>query len=84
MMALPFLNKKTKSEEKYLGLLLKEQDGVLMILAKEEGRLVLQEKINFSYSNGWENLTDDVDENLSLLTLGKEKISSLLSLSTLI
>jgi len=77
-MALPFLNKKTKSEEKYLGLLLKEQDGVLMILAKEEGRLVLQEKINFSYSNGWENLTDDVDENLSLLTLGKEKISKLI------
>jgi hypothetical protein len=78
MITLPFLNKKTKSEEKYLGLLLKEQDGVLMILAKEEGRLVLQEKINFSYSNGWENLTDDVDENLSLLTLGKEKILKLI------
>jgi len=77
-MALPFLNKKTKSEEKYLGLLLKEQDGVLMILAKEGGRLVLQEKINFSYSNGWENLTYDVDEKLSLLTLGKEKISKLI------
>jgi len=78
MIALPFLNKKTKSEEKYVGLLLKEQDGVLMILVKEKERLVIKEKINFSYSNGWENLTNDVDENLNLLTSGKERISKLI------
>jgi len=78
MIALPFLNKKTKNQEKYLGLLLKEQDGILMILSKEKGGLVLQEKINFSYSNGWENLTEDVDENLSFFDLGEEEITQLI------
>lgn len=35
-----------------------------MIFLKENGRLELVDKEKFNYANGWENLTDDVDEAL--------------------
>jgi len=78
MINFSFFNKKTKEEEKYLGLLLKEQTGVLMILSKVNGKFVLQQKVNFSYSNGWENLTEDVNDNLGSLNLKNEKIEKLI------
>jgi len=77
MINLSFFNKKIKKQN-YLGLLLKEQEGILMVLSKRQGQLFVKDKINFSYSNGFENLTEDVDENLTLLNLEKEEINQLI------
>ena len=78
MINFPFFNKKEKNKEKYIGLLLKEQKGVLMVLSEEGGKFVIQQKVNFSYSNGWENLTEDVNENLSILNLEGNKVEKLI------
>jgi len=79
MINFPFFNKKINNNEKYLGLILKEQSGILMILSKKGENFIVQERINFSYSNGWENLTEDINENLSLLNLdNKDDIDQLI------
>lgn len=56
------MNKKNSGN--YFGLLLKEDQGIAMIIRKNSnlGELVEYEK--FSYTNGWENLIQDVDEVL--------------------
>ena len=62
-MNIPFFsNKKTK--EFYLGIFFKENQGVVMIFLRENDRLELLDKEKFSYTNGWESLTNDVDEAL--------------------
>lgn len=62
-MKLPFFNNKTYKEY-YLGIFLKENKGVVMIFLKENGQLELLDREKFLFSNGWENLTNDVDEAL--------------------
>ncbi len=62
-MKIPFFSKK-EQKEFYLGIFLKEDQGVLMTFLKESGRLELVDREKFPYTNGWENLTDDVDEAL--------------------
>ncbi|MBI5123146.1 hypothetical protein HZA75_04790 [Candidatus Roizmanbacteria bacterium] len=62
-MHFPFFSKK-EQKEFYLGIFLKEDQGVLMTFLKENGRLELVDREKFTYTNGWENLTDDVDEAL--------------------
>lgn len=62
-MNLPFfLNKKNK--EYYLGIFLKETQGIVMIFLKENDHLELVDREKFNYTNSWENLTNDVDEAL--------------------
>jgi len=62
-MKIPFFSKK-EQKEFYLGIFLKEDQGVLMTFLKESGRLELVDREKFTYTNSWENLTDDVDEAL--------------------
>ncbi|MEK7633351.1 MAG: hypothetical protein AAB437_00715 [Patescibacteria group bacterium] len=62
-MNIPFFSKKNKKEY-YLGIFLKEEQGILMIFSKETFGLELIDREKFTYTNGWENLTDDVDEAL--------------------
>lgn len=63
-MKIPFFSKK-EQKEFYLGIFLKEDQGVLMIFLKtNDGGLELVDREKFSYTNGWENLIDDVDETL--------------------
>src|SRR3989338_6624538 len=62
-MKIPFFSKK-EQKEFYLGIFLKEDQGVLMIFLKESDRLELVDREKFTYTNGWENLTDDIDEAL--------------------
>jgi len=59
-----FLKTKKKSQENYLGLFLKEEQGILMVIESVNGEMIIREKENFSYSNGWENLSEDIDEVL--------------------
>ncbi len=63
-MPLPFFTKKTLTEDLYLGLFLKEEEGIAMVLRAKNGKMVIEEKEKFVYSNGWDNLTEDVDEVL--------------------
>ncbi|MEK9169462.1 MAG: hypothetical protein AAB788_01840 [Patescibacteria group bacterium] len=62
-MNIPFFSNK-KQKEFYLGIFLKESQGIVMIFLKENGRLELVDREKFIYTNGWENLTNDVDEAL--------------------
>ncbi|MEK7109913.1 MAG: hypothetical protein AAB876_01710 [Patescibacteria group bacterium] len=62
-MNIPFFSNK-KQKEFYLGIFLKESQGIVMIFLRENDRLELVDREKFSYTNGWENLTNDVDEAL--------------------
>lgn len=55
---------KNKKKKNYCGLFLKEEEGVVCLLeSTNDGiHIVAQEK--FVYSDGWEHLTEDVDEVL--------------------
>ncbi|MEK7096875.1 MAG: hypothetical protein AAB859_01000 [Patescibacteria group bacterium] len=62
-MKIPFFSSK-KQKEYYLGIFLKENQGIVMIFLNENGQLELVDREKFNYTNGWENLTNDVDEAL--------------------
>lgn len=62
-MKLPFFSNKV-SKEFYLGIFLKEDQGIAMVFLMENGRLELVDREKFAYTNGWEDLTNDVDEAL--------------------
>lgn len=63
-MKFPFFNKVKNKQETFLGLFLKEEEGIAMLMTKDEEQIHIKEKTKFKYTNGWENLTDDVDEVL--------------------
>jgi hypothetical protein len=63
-MKLPFFLNQSAKKDVYLGLFLKEEEGIALVMINEQGRLVIKEKENFKYTNGWENLVEDVDEAL--------------------
>lgn len=63
-MIFDFLSKSNNKSKNYLGLLLREEDGVAMIMTVKDGHLQIVEKERFNYSNGWENLVEDLDEVL--------------------
>ncbi len=63
-MKLPFLSRLIEQDEVYLGLFLKEEEGTVLVMIKKQGQIVVREKESFTYTNGWENLADDVDEIL--------------------
>lgn len=48
----------------YLGLLLKEDQGIVLVMKQEVNGLICIDKEGFRYSNGWENLVGDIDETL--------------------
>lgn len=60
-----FFSKEQKQGEKiYLGLFLKQESGVCLLLQVGKDNIKILKKEKFIYSNGWENLTEDVDEVL--------------------
>lgn len=62
-MKIPFFSKKA-DKEFFLGIFLKENQGIVMVFLKESSQLELVDREKFSYTNSWENLTNDVDEAL--------------------
>jgi len=62
-MNLPFFSK-NKSPDNYFGLLLKEDQGIALIIEKKSGLANIVDFEKFSYSSGWEHMTEDVDEVL--------------------
>lgn len=57
-------NNNVDKNSHYLGLFLKETEGVGLIMVKKANRLELINWHRFKYSDGWENLSQDVDELL--------------------
>lgn len=66
-MQFPFFSKNKSKAHYYLGILLAEGHGTVLIMKLNKEMLTLEETENFQYSNGWENLTEDIDAVLSLL-----------------
>lgn len=56
--------KKFKDNELFIGIFLKEQEGIVFYLQKQGAGLTILQEEHFVYSSGWEHLTDDVDEVL--------------------
>jgi hypothetical protein len=64
-----FFSKKSEMQKNYLGILLKEKEGVIFLLKLNiNGTNILVEE-RFVFSNGWDNLIEDVDEVLYKLEL---------------
>lgn len=64
-LSFPFFKKNLdKNGEYFFGLLLKEQEGIGIIMVKQGNLLILKTYEKFTYSNGWENLTQDIDDLL--------------------
>lgn len=63
-MKLPFFSQNHKENEVYLGIFLKQSKGTIFVFEKNGSQLITTNKINFSYTNGWENLAEDIDEVL--------------------
>jgi len=66
-MGFPFIMPKVKSGDYYFGLFLKEKKGVGCVLYKKNNKIVLLAKEHFQYTEGWEHITEDVDNLLSRL-----------------
>jgi len=65
-----FFNKTNNSTIKfYFGLILREDDGVGMILKSDEARhsISIVDEYKFNYSNSWERIVEDVDRVISRL-----------------
>ncbi|GIW64981.1 MAG: hypothetical protein KatS3mg092_0914 [Patescibacteria group bacterium] len=59
-----FFKKNKDNDNHYLGLFLKEQRGSIFLMKKKDNEIFVIDQINFNYTNGWENLINDIDENL--------------------
>ncbi|MEK7070399.1 MAG: hypothetical protein AAB966_01195, partial [Patescibacteria group bacterium] len=60
--SIPFF--KSKKESAYLGIHLSDKEGLLFYITPFNGSMRITEEERFNYSNGWDNLTDDIDEVL--------------------
>ena len=71
MIKLPFniFNKSNMFENDYLGLLLKEKEGIVFIIRLTNTNTNIIAKERFVYSNNWDNLVEDIDEVLYRLEL---------------
>jgi len=63
-MKFPFFSKKIQKQSYYLGIFLKEEEGILLVISQSATGAIVQEREKFNYSNGWENLSNDIDEIL--------------------
>lgn len=59
--------KKAPEKDSYFGLFLRGESAVGFIFEVHEGTISLVAKERIQYSNGWENILDDVDELLAVL-----------------
>ncbi len=68
-----FFHRKTQVGETYLGLFLKEQEGIVLFLSHQGSKIEIIAQEKFSYTDGWEKLLEDIDEVLNKLetTTGK-------------
>lgn len=63
-MKLPFFNRPSNEGKTFFGLFLKEEKGIGLVMRMENSHVVLLDQEKFSYPDGWEHLTEAVDEVL--------------------
>ncbi|MBI3620327.1 hypothetical protein HY214_04265 [Candidatus Roizmanbacteria bacterium] len=63
-MQLPFFAKKNDRRPTFLGLFLKEESGIGLAMRQDKNAIHLLDREPFNYTNGWENICEDVDEML--------------------
>ncbi len=68
-----FLKNKQEEKENYLGIFLKEDSGVVFFLESGGNKLVRLSEEKFKFTNGWDNLVEDIDEVLYRLELKLKK-----------
>jgi len=61
MISIPFLSQKGKKTNYYLGLLLKEDNGIVFALELKNNSILVRQTERFNYSNSWDNLVEDID-----------------------
>ncbi len=61
-MQLPFFKKKIIETKTYLGFFLKENEGLGFVIKMDGTNLIVQDQEKFVYSNGWDNLVQDIDQ----------------------
>ncbi len=66
MMKLPFFSKSAKKEKQYLGVFLKEAEGIVLLMSLADEGIIIEERQRFVYSNGWENMSEDIDSVLTV------------------
>lgn len=57
-----FSKKNKESDEVYAGLFLKESEGAVHFIHVNEGGYHILAKKKFAYSNGWDNIVEDIDQ----------------------
>ncbi|MEX1052371.1 MAG: hypothetical protein WEC80_00815, partial [Patescibacteria group bacterium] len=62
-------NRSGIKKNNFLGLLLKENEGIVYIIGVEDSNPSIIVKERFNYTNGWDNLLEDIDEVLYRLEL---------------
>lgn len=63
----PFFNKNKSSTKIYLGILLKQDEALLMLLKNENNLVQYIDSERVLFTNSWETLTEDIDASLSVL-----------------
>ena len=61
-MRLPFFNKSGNEGKTFFGLFLKEQQGIGFVMKMKDANIILIDQEKFTYSNGWEHVTEAIDE----------------------
>lgn len=61
MISIPFLSQKGKKKNYYLGLLLKEDNGIVFALELKNNSILVRQTERFNYSSSWDNLVEDID-----------------------
>ncbi len=62
-----------QQDDIYLGLFLKEKDGVILFIQNKGNKLEILAKEAFSYTNSWDNIVEDVDDALYKLETHTKK-----------
>ncbi len=66
-LSLPLKSNKSQTDHCYFGILFKEDKADCFLIKQNLTKFEIKDEILITYSNGWENLTEDVDEAISLL-----------------
>ncbi|OGK36875.1 hypothetical protein A3F03_04555 [Candidatus Roizmanbacteria bacterium RIFCSPHIGHO2_12_FULL_41_11] len=66
-MQLPFFSKKAAPQEDYFGLLFKNNGAVGFIYQLQKNKVSIAAQDSITYSNGWENILEDIDKLISKL-----------------
>jgi len=60
-MKLPFFKKNTNEGKNFFGILLKENEGIGLVIKIKNSNFILVDQEKFTFTNAWENIAEDLD-----------------------